>query len=144
MDLSILVPEAPRSLGWYITRYTLQGFALGCRPYFVGRYALPPLIETGVVYRFDPEHGSGREPAVTPDVVLKRGWADCNDACVYEVARAQANGVNDQIAIADWMQDGQMHCQVRRANGTIRDVAIEIGAPANWPVSYIYDQGKRA
>jgi hypothetical protein len=140
LDLIFRVPDLPRPLSWYITRYTLQGFALGCRPYFVGRNALPPLSETNVVYRTDPAWGSGKEMAVTPDIVLSRGWGDCNDLVNYEVARANAHGINDSVAIADYLRNGQMHAQVRLANGLIRDVAIERGAPANWPAAYIYDR----
>jgi hypothetical protein len=91
----------------------------------------------------DPSWGSGIEPAVTPDVVLKRGWGDCNDLVVYEVARATAAGINDSVAIADYLKNGQMHAQIRRADGSIRDVSIERGAPYNWPTDYIYDRNKR-
>lgn len=140
MILQIEIPDsAPKALVWYLVRYVLQGFALGCRPYFVGPNALPPLHCTKIRYAFDGVHGSGVERIVTPDVVLARGYGDCNDLVNYEVARRQAEGGPDSVAVADWLGNGEMHAQIRRADGQIEDPSIAYGAPVDWPAKYLYN-----
>jgi len=143
MKIEIDVPEGNPAFARYLVRHVLQGLALGCRPLFVGPHALPPLAQTGVRYQFDPEYGSGTERFRLPPAVLASGSGDCNDLCVYEVARRRAHGLKDSISVADYTGTGQMHAQIRRPDGTIEDPSIALGAPHDWPEWFLYDQKSR-
>lgn len=140
MIIEIEVPDdAPTALQWYLVKHILHGAALGCRPYFAGPNALPPLKQTGVKFAPDPSHGSGRERFRLPLETLARGVGDCDALALYEVARRQAQHGHSTITIADLNGDGNMHAQIRRPDGSIEDPSIEHGAMTDWPKDFLYD-----
>jgi hypothetical protein len=140
MIVQIEVPDGDPELTRYIVRHILQGAALGCRPFFVGPHALPPLYDTPVRYDLEPSYGSGKQVFRLPPDVLSRGRADCGSLCIYEVARRQARRKSDSVSIADWLGDNSMHAQIRRPDGSIEDPSIQLGAVADWPASFLYDR----
>lgn len=147
MIIQIEVPEDYPPLTRYIVKHVLDGLALGCRPYFVGPNALPPLYDTSARYILEPSYGSGVQKFRLPPDVLARGGADCGSLSVYEVARRQAMGQKCEISIADYTGDNAMHSQIRdpslRGPTDIDDPSIRLGAQADWPQTFLYDLGKR-
>lgn len=56
-------------------------------------HPLPPLFETDIRYRLEPNHGTGIERFDNPWDVLQRGWGDCDDLVAYRLTELKAAGV---------------------------------------------------
>jgi hypothetical protein len=152
MILQIEVPEGNPPLAWYLCKHILQGAALGCRPFFSGPRPLPALHDTKIRYGFDPHYGTGLERIRLPHTVAREGWGDCNDLSLYEVSRRLAQGGYAMenfpapfasISVADYLRNGGMHAQIRRADGEIEDPSVAYGAPVDWPSYFLYDTGRK-
>lgn len=143
MRIEIEIPESNPLLASYLIKHILRGVALGCRPLFVGPNALPPLYESGFVFKEDPNYGSGIERFRLPVEVAAAGFGDCDGLSVYELSRLLATGEDPDadISIGDYMGDGGMHAQIRRGDGSIEDPSVKLGAKADWPDWFLYDQG---
>lgn len=87
----------------------------------LARGGIPALYSSGVSYR--QEH-----PDVwsTCDLVLARGFGDCEDLAAWRAAELRQAGEN---AIADVYRTGhrRWHCIVRRENGSIEDPSRRLG-----------------
>lgn len=83
--------------------------------------ALPPLYESGVVYR--PE---SPDTWSTADLVLARGWGDCEDLTAWRVAELRARGVG---AVGDVyrVRPGQWHAVVQLPDGSVEDPSLRLG-----------------
>ncbi len=129
----------------------LDGLALGACPLFA-EGLLPGLFESGIVFQFDPDHGSGVENFVHPALVYQRGWGDCDQLCWYRVAELRSKGIKATVTISDYHDDGGAHAQVRlpmgfktahsvsTPRGAIEDPAMLLGAQNHWPTAFLYDQ----
>lgn len=130
----------------------LDGLALGAAPFFAAGL-LPGLYRSGIVFQFDPGHGSGIENFVHPQLVYERGWGDCDQLCWYRIAELRAQGIKASSTISDYHDDGGAHAQVRlppghrtkysvaTKRGAIEDPAMLLGAENHWPTAFLYDQG---
>jgi hypothetical protein len=69
---------------------------------------LPPLYESGIVFRPEPWAGSGTEDWASPYTAIQRGWGDCDDLVVYRAAELIAQGEPATI-VATWLAGTKKH-----------------------------------
>lgn len=86
-------------LAWWV-KCTLDGFALGCAPMFRS-WRLPPLYASGVVFAYEPNHGSGEEDFAQPPDVYARQWGDCDDLICYRLSELLSATLPDSFYLAD-------------------------------------------
>lgn len=60
------------------------------------RGVVPPLFQSGVVYKEEPPGREDWDDAVT---VSQRGWGDCEDLAAYLAAELRENGVHAECVI---------------------------------------------
>jgi len=93
---------------------------------------IPPLYESGVIYREEPSNWPYEDFAPIP-TTLSRGWGDCDDLAPWRVAELRMQGEKAKIRIKWKMHKrsgGKLyHIVVRRANGTIEDPSARLGMP---------------
>lgn len=94
---------------------------------------IPPLYETGVVYKREPmcrtngvEHVC--EEWLTAHEVVARGWGDCDDLGPFLAAQLRIRGDNRAQAFPKRSAAG-WHILVRRGDGTIEDPSAILGMP---------------
>jgi hypothetical protein len=142
VKVEIEIPEDDLFFAAYVLKHLIRGLALGCRPLFVGPNALPSLYspEAGIRFEEEPTHGSGVERFRLPTEVYRRKRGDCDGLSLYRLAELLAKGEPVDSTIADYLGDGGMHAQVRWLNTrAIEDPAINLGAPYDWPVEFLFD-----
>lgn len=103
----------------------IEGNAYGCVSAY-SRWQLPLLYQSGVVFRYEPEHGSGREWFDLPLTVYRRGWGDCDDLCIWRICELVARG--ELATCKANFRRNALHVQVRRANGNVEDPSVLLGA----------------
>lgn len=94
---------------------------------FLFRHHVPPLYQSGVRYREEPEDGV--EEFASIPVVLARGWGDCDDLAPWRVAELRNAGERAKIRI-QWRRTRRgklFHIVVRRADGSIEDPSARLG-----------------
>lgn len=85
---------------------------------------VPPLYETRVRYRQEPEDSEAEEfaDALT---CLRRGWGDCDDLAAWRCADLIRSGVSASLAFkAHARERGErrvVHCIVRLPDGSLED-----------------------
>lgn len=126
---------APSDRAWFV-KCAIQGFALGCFPAFKEVWNLPPLFQSGVVFRLPPEHGSGLEHMRLPLYTYQDGWGDCDRLLIWWLCEQWAQG--KPASCTAWFQGGNVHVAGRRSwndTGPIVDPSIVLGAPTppGWP-----------
>jgi hypothetical protein len=84
---------------------------------------LPPIYRAGVVYRPEPNHGSGYEDFADPWTAYRRGWVDCDDATLWRVLELRARGESAAATRAEWTGP-DVHALVRRGNGKLEDPSL--------------------
>ena len=121
MQITTAVPIAqPGLLSWFV-KCTIEGMAYGCVPSF-RQWGLPPLYQSGVRYAYERNHGSGREDFALPLTVYRRGWADCDDACIWRIGELAAAGVQATCRTL-WRQQ-ELHVLVRFPDGRLEDPSL--------------------
>lgn len=91
--------------------------------------ARPPLVlQSGVVFRSEPQEGSGVELYQTIPEVIAQGWGDCDDLTGWRVAELWYAG--EHAAQPELVQLGPRayHAVVRRASGATEDIAALVRA----------------
>jgi hypothetical protein len=85
---------------------------------------LPPLEETNVEYRKEPNAGTGVEDFASPWQVAERGWGDCDDLCGYVLTILYGRG---EVGARCRPRSAGVrhHVQIERADGSIEDPSIE-------------------
>ncbi len=82
--------------------------------------ALPPLYKSGVVYRPEPNKGTGVEDFADPWTCFHRQWGDCDDLVIWRLAELIASG--EQCPAPQVRRAGtRMHVLIRRADGSLED-----------------------
>ena len=84
---------------------------------------LPPLYESGVVYRQEPP---GREDWLTADQVLKRKHGDCEDLATWRAAEYRVGGIPAR-AVAKRTGRRRFHAVVEFPDGAIEDPSAMLG-----------------
>lgn len=127
----------PGFLAWFVSQ-TLTGIAIGCFPSFL-KWQLPPLYHSGVRYRLEPAHGTGREEFALPRTVYRRKWGDCDDLVIWGLCEAWAEqrirpqavqrAVSLGAAARAWVawEGNQLHATIRLPDGAIEDPSKELG-----------------
>jgi hypothetical protein len=130
--VSTQIPDLPPAALAYLVGQWLLGLAIGCAP-LVLVWHLPPLYESGVVYRLEASHGEGLEDFALPSTTYARGWGDCDDLVLWRVAELRAGGERATVR-ADYL-DGEVHVQVRRASGALEDPSriLTLKEGNRWP-----------
>lgn len=98
----------------------LGGMAEGVAPLLL-IYPLPPIYSSGVVFRYEPGHGSGEEDFALPWTAYARGWVDCDDAAIWRAGELIASGVPATIR-ADY-DEAELHVYVRISPTRLEDPA---------------------
>lgn len=100
-----------------ITRGFLQG-VIACNRLLIRRRLVPPLYESGVVYK--PEPWAGRfEEFADALTCYRRGWGDCDDLTAWRAAEIQENGgmAWPKVYWRDFVKDGEDY---RMFHGEVR------------------------
>lgn len=88
----------------------------------------PPVYQSGVVFRAEPQEGTGVELYQTIPEVLAQGWGDCDDLTGWRVAELwYAGELTAQPALVQ-LRPYAWHAVVTRANGQTEDVAALVRA----------------
>lgn len=106
--------------------------------YELGRYRLPQLYQSGVVYHFEPvcdaPVGAARllpgacERTLSPRQVIAEGsLADCNTLAPWLAAQRILEGQRCAAVAIRSPSIGGWHCIVRHADGRIEDPSIVLG-----------------
>lgn len=86
---------------------------------------VPPLYETGVIYRREPREI--REDFATAPIVLARGWGDCDDLAPWRSAELVVrHGINAR-PIVQRVARNTWHCVVELADGRLLDPSRRLG-----------------
>lgn len=125
---------APVERAWFI-KSAIEGFARGCMPAFA-RWNLPPLYDSGVVFRLPPEHGSGVEKMQTPLQTHRAGWGDCDRLLIWWLCERWHS--RQPATCSTIFLGGNMHVLGRKSwdeSGQLEDPSLRLGAhePAGWP-----------
>lgn len=89
------------------------------------RHPLPPLYQSGIVFRPDPSAGV-EENWRSPVVTFEHGSGDCDQLVLYRGAELQAAGedATSQCMAQRSPIGTKMHVRVRRANGLVEDPSV--------------------
>lgn len=63
---------------------------------------IPPLLESGVRWNGEPWAGRGTEEIAPTDLVIRRGWGDCDDLIPWRVAELWMAGESDADIRVHW------------------------------------------
>ena len=131
--------QTPGELAWLV-KSAIEGFARGAAPSF-RRMRLPPLYQSGIVFAYEPNHGSGDEDFALPEMTLARGCGDCDDLIIYRLCELWAPSIkfdrfgnpcaldtSPASCSCEWVGEN-MHVQVRHRSGKLEDCAVLLGAP---------------
>lgn len=122
-----LRPEPDGARLAYFAKHAIEGFALGCVP-MAPVWRLPPLYRSGIRFQPEPQHGLGAEDFALPNVTYSQRWGDCDDLCIYRIWELRVMG-EPATCNAIWVPNtSQVHVRVRRANGSLEDPAVILGA----------------
>jgi len=88
---------------------------------------LPPLYRSGVVYRAEPQAGTGVETWDDPWTCYERGWADCDDSVIWRLAEYYARGVPATVQV--YSVGNRHHVRIRLPSQAIEDPALTIKQP---------------
>lgn len=114
------------------------------------------LLEAGIVppftsalragkVKWKPEPKGHGEHFDAADVVLARGWGDCDDLAPWYASELRAKGIDPKArAIVRRSGPERWHCLVRRGNGSIEDPSIAAGMRGKQDVAPARDQHLRA
>lgn len=116
--------DIPDSLGASALDAALEGL-VGVAHSEIASGGIPPLYESGVVYRREPP---GEERWSPPSAVLARGYGDCEDLASWRAAELRVTG-EDPGARARVVRSGPRtwHAIVERADGSIEDPSRVLG-----------------
>jgi hypothetical protein len=117
--------EAPRALALYIKR-VIEGHAYGCVEAYRS-WNLPQLYQSGTRFAYEPQHGNGLEMFDLPLTTFRRGWGDCDDLVIWRICELVARGEKATCKTA--YRNNALHVQVRRADGSVEDPSVILGAP---------------
>lgn len=122
---TVLGPEFNGAHAAYFSKFAIEAFAQGSVP-MAGIWRLPPLYLSGIRYAPERDHGSGNEDFALPDVTFRNRVGDCDDLCIYRIWELRCQG---ELATCNaiW-QANAIHVRVRRANGSLEDPSIILGA----------------
>jgi len=86
-----------------------------------------PQEVNGVWYKLEPE---GEEDWKLPHNVIRDGWGDCEDMCIYHCAGLRETG-EDPGAMCRIVRTARnkLHCVVQRSDGTFDDPSIDMMKP---------------
>lgn len=153
MHVATRIPASSSGgLAWWV-KCCLDGFALGAAPMWRS-WRLPYLYQSGVVFQFEPAHGSGYEDFTSPPDLFARGFGDCDDLVYARLCELLAGTLPDSFyraseaqqvkalvrmrakmgagklpaCHAEWAGE-QLHVRVRMPNGKLEDPAEILGAP---------------
>jgi hypothetical protein len=85
-----------------------------------GLPTLPPLYQSGVEYRPEPNRGSGVEDFADPWTCFARKWGDCDDLVIWRLAELIHFG--ERVPAPQVRRAGaRMHVLVRRVSGKLED-----------------------
>jgi hypothetical protein len=85
---------------------------------------LPPLYQSGVVYRVEPQAGTGVELWDSPWKCYKQGWADCDDAVMWRLAELYNSGVAATVQVLS--VGNRHHVRIKLPSGATEDPALRI------------------
>jgi hypothetical protein len=85
-------------------------------------FGAPPLYGSGVVYR--PEKPDEWE---TYDILLRRGYGDCEDLSSWRAAELQEQGVDAVADVYPTRRPGRWHAIVVFPDGRIEDPSLKLG-----------------
>lgn len=88
--------------------------------------AAPDLYTSGVVFRPEPQAGSGVELYQTIPEVLAQGWGDCDDVTGWRCAELLARGVEGVDVAIESRGPRVWHAVVKLPNGHTEDVAANL------------------
>lgn len=108
-----------------LVKGVIEGAAYGCVDAF-RQWRLPPLFSSGVVFRYEPGHGTGWEMFDLPPIVYARRWGDCDDLVIWRICELAAGG--ERATCRTVFVGEQLHVLVRRTNGQLEDPAVLLGA----------------
>ncbi len=117
----------PPELAWLV-KTSIEGFARGCMLSW-RRWNLPPLYQSGVVFRLPQNHGHGVEHMKLPPFVYADGWGDCDRLMIWWLCEQWAQGKPARVNTV-WLGN-RMHVRGRRSwneSGPIEDPSIILGA----------------
>lgn len=120
--------------------HLVDGMGWAAKGFFEGPNPYPSLAESGIIFREHPAHGSGVEWFELPDILLARGWGDCDGLTVYRLGELRAKGIRCRPTIGDYSGLGSMHAQVRLDTGEVEDWSMRLGATTDWPLDFLYDR----
>lgn len=126
-----IVTDVPIKGGEALARYiksTIEGKANGCVFAWRTEWRLPPLYQSGVRFRYEPQHGTGNEEFALPPVTYGRKWGDCDDLVIYRICELVAAG--ERATCRTYWKGQALHVAVRRGDGSVEDPAIMLGAKA--------------
>lgn len=84
---------------------------------------LPPFYRSGVVYRPEPQGGTGVELWDSPWKCYARGWVDCDDAVMWRLAELYLEGIPATVQVVS--KGDRHHVRIRRPDG-IEDPALNV------------------
>lgn len=131
---------------WF-ARSLIDGAVVGSLPRF-SEWWLPPLYQSGVVWRLAEAHGTGVEPLLPPPLVNQQGHGDCGDLTLWRLCelnldrwapivrrvkgRSQMVGLRwvkpPYRAVVEW-SGPEMHAYIRCPDGSFEDPSRELGMP---------------
>lgn len=126
LDLDPKVLREPRAMAT-VARGYLHGLVLYDRV-LLRKKIVPPIYDAfmngDIEFRSEPWAGKYEEfaDALT---CIRRGWGDCDDLAPWRVAELNEQGERAGLKIY-WRGRG-FHVEVRRADGTVEDVARFLG-----------------
>lgn len=131
MQIRIEVPIPPERGGGEYLRDILETMIRAWLPIYATT-PLPPLYQSGVIYKPEPNSGE-YEDFKSPHRTYLDRWGDCDDLVIYRCVELRARG---EHATVQWMRaigTGRMHVRVRRGSGAIEDPSIVLMRKAQAP-----------
>lgn len=116
MLAGLSVPRDPEAL-----EHALEGLA-ALDAYLIRKHDLPPLVETGAIYKREPQE-SWRNALQ----VIAEGWGDCEDLAAYRVGWLRVHEAEPARIILVRTGPNTLHAKVLRANGRTEDPSIWLG-----------------
>lgn len=90
------------------------------------RESVPPIYSSGVLFRPEPQEGSGVELYQTIPEVLAQGWGDCDDVTGWRCAELIAQGVEGVDVALVSRGPRTWHAVVKWPDGRVEDVASRL------------------
>lgn len=101
----------------------------------VRRGLVPRLYESRVRYREEPWQGRGLEEFAPANIVMQRGWGDCDDLAAWRAAELREAGDLRAGVKIYWRLDPQgnarlYHAETRHGDGRVEDPSRLLGMGA--------------